>query len=205
MKEAKKSEETAASRATVMARAWAERENAGQKAKALLTQLEGWLEEHSTALKMRILRCSRLDAVAQRLVNNGMFRCMETDAAVLAAQLLAGKNLSAIVLEEQNMPQLKKYYASINFGAERAPNVVGSSEELIILKEVDFERASIEILKVAILLQKKITADAAKAAMDNFSSIVHRVPRRDGPRNSGRPGRTAADSRTGSSNWQESG
>ncbi len=172
MKEAKKSEETGPSRATVMAKAWVERANAGQEAKAVLTQLEGRLSEHTKALANRRLRASRLTPEVQRLIQNGQTRCIVTPPDALAAQLLAGKTLAALILEERTSPQLKQFYAALNFNCGSGPDVISGDGDLAFFLEFDWERAAIEILKAAILLQKKNAMAAAKSSMEKFSRTV---------------------------------
>ena len=93
-----------------------------------------------------------------------------SSADVLAAQLLAGKSLDVIILEEQALPEMKRMYSSIPFVS--GPNMVGGADDVGVFKEWDAERASLQILKEAILQQTKIVAATTKSAMEKFSKTV---------------------------------
>ena len=119
MKETKlreRSEDTAGARASAMRKAWVAREKLCGEARTVLMRLETWLAEHLRALTRTEMLCSRLDHEgAGRLVRQGTTRCLNNSAEELAKQLLRGKNLAEMVLEEQR--QLESFYASLNFGA----------------------------------------------------------------------------------------
>jgi len=171
MKETKKSEE-AASRASAIRKALLDRAQACGQQRAILTQLEGWLSEHSKAMQMRALRVARLSPEVQRLVQNGSTRCIVTPPTELAEQLLAGKTLAALILEERKVPQLKQFYSSLNFNCTSGPDVIGGQGDLEVFLEWDFERAAVQILKAAITSQKKIAVAETKISMEKFSRTV---------------------------------
>ena len=168
MKETKKTDST--SRQTAINRAWLERNKACDDTRVVLGQLKLWFLEHSKTLNAKAARCSRFSADVQRLINNGGSRCLFSSVDVLAAQLLAGKTMDAIILEEQNQPQLKKQYSKMSFVS--GPNMVGGADDLGVFKEWDAERAALQILKEAILQQTKIVAATTESAMQRFSKTV---------------------------------
>lgn len=173
MKETKKSEETSASRATAVNRAWLERTHADDAQRAMLDRLNSLLAEHSKTLQQRVFKCNRLSEDVKRVIASDSNRCLMTDLAVLAEQLIAGKGLDAIVLEEQNHPQMKQFYARLGFGTNSGQDViVDSVGDLEVYKAWDFERAALEVLKAAILKQKKLMAAAAKISMEKFARAV---------------------------------
>jgi hypothetical protein len=96
MREAKKSEETAASRANAIRNAWLERAKEDQKQMELLDRLKGLLKEHTAALERCRIRCCRLSADVQRMVNNGAHMYTVTDPTVLAARLIQGVSIEAL-------------------------------------------------------------------------------------------------------------
>jgi hypothetical protein len=171
----RKSEDASASRAMVIKRAWIEREKASGEARRILGELEGWLVEHSASLKAIRWRTRDFSAEVQQLIGNGGTTCIETNEAVLAAQLMAGKSLAKIIEEEQNMPQMKRIYGSINFSRGFAVSASSSKEDLALYKQIDAERAAVQILKVAIALQKKKSAAGVASSMENFSQIVAKI------------------------------
>jgi hypothetical protein len=172
MKETKKSEEASASKATAIMKAWLERTNADDAQRAILDRLTSLLDEHSKAMKLKLMKCGRLSADIQRVIGNDTGRCLMTDTTVLAEQLIAGKGLEAIILEEQALPQMKLGYARLNFGSSSNPDVIVDSGDLVLFKEWDFERAALAILKTAILSQKKLMAVATKTNMEKFARTV---------------------------------
>ncbi len=111
-----KSEEIAAARADAIRRAWLDRTRACSAARSLLLQLEGWLQEHTKSLSTAAIRCSRVSAV-KNIIANANTRCLAIGADVLARELIAGKALSAIVLEQEKDPMIARFYKSINFMA----------------------------------------------------------------------------------------
>jgi hypothetical protein len=189
MKEPKqqKSEEIVASRAAAVRAAWMERTRACEGARALLKQLEGCgaqlklactcptcrassLWQHTKALEVQKARIARLSPYIQRVVQNENLRCLVTDPAVLAAELIAGKPLDAIILEEQKQPQMDRLYKNLNFGA--GPDIVVDPDSLVFFKQWDAERAAVQIITAAIKLQKKAVLAAVTTSMENFCRIV---------------------------------
>jgi hypothetical protein len=168
MKETKKSD--AGQRVMAINRAWLERNKVCDDTRIVLGQLQLWLQEHFKTLDAKAARCSRFSADIMRMISNGGTRCLLSPPDVLAAQLLAGRTLDVIILEEQGLPQMKQMYGNIRFVS--GPNIVGGADDLMVFKEWDAERAAIQILKEAIAQQKKIVAAITKSAMEKFSKTV---------------------------------
>src|ERR1700728_4664008 len=173
MKETKKPEkpeEIVAARARAVRQAWIDRNRTCGEAKQILSQLEGWLAEHSKALAQQFLRCSRFKGGVGRVVQNGTVACLEDNPAALARQLLAGKSLEDIILRQQEGPRFKAFYASIRFNEEAGVDIVSSKDDdLPVFKRWNFERAAIEILKSAITIQKQDVLAATQISMQKFN------------------------------------
>lgn len=174
MREAKKVEEAAGVRARAVRQAWIDRNRVCGEARQILFQLEGWLLEHSKKLDHQLLLCSRFSGGAQRIVQNGNMACLEDDPVVLAGQLIAGKSLAEIILDQQERTQLKRFHDSICFN-EGGPGIVGGEGDLALYKQWDGERAAVLILRAAIKLQKRALLEKTKISMEKFSRDVAEI------------------------------
>jgi hypothetical protein len=169
MKE-KKPEEIVAARARALQQAWIDRNRKCTDVRQILSQLEGWLAEHSKALAQQFLRCSRFRGGIGRVVQNGTVACLENNPIELARQLLAGKSLEDIILREHEGPRFKGFYASLRFNEYAAVDVVTSKDDdLPVFKRWNFERAALEILKAAITIQKQEVLAATQISMQKFN------------------------------------
>jgi hypothetical protein len=176
MKEAKKQEEASATRARAIRNAWVERNRVCGEARNILLQLEGWLSEHSKGLYQQVLKCARFQAGIARVIQNGTVMCMEDTPAALAAQLLAGRSLEDIILEQERRPKLKTFYASIRFNGEAGMNIVDTADsDLPVFKRWNFERAAIQILQAAIAVQKQAVLAKTRQSMEKFSRDVAEI------------------------------
>jgi hypothetical protein len=171
MKEAKKSEDPSTSRSMLIMRAFVQREKEQAETRRILAELEDWLLQRSAAHKALTVRFSRrFSSEVQQVITNRGAQCISTSEDTLAAQLLAGKNLSKIVFEEQNGPEMKRLYDRINFS--KGVNMAGAEEDRVAFKELDAERAAIQILKAAIPMHKKKMISAVAVSMQKFSQTV---------------------------------
>lgn len=167
MKETKKPEEIVAARARAVRQAWIDRNRICSEARAILSQLEGWLQEHSKELDRKSLQCSRFPSDgAGRLVRQGTTACLADDVIGLAKQLIAGRNLVELVAGQQEL--LKSFYRGIRFN-DGSPNLVGTEGDLILFMAWDAERAAVLILKAAITLQKQTVLARTRTSMEKFN------------------------------------
>jgi hypothetical protein len=165
-KEPKKSEEATAAKA-IIRKAWISRNRECQEARTLLLQLETSFSEHTAALRVAEIRCSNFSRDgAGRIMQGGATACLRRDPIQLAKELIAGKDLPAIIMEEQK--QLEPFYSRINFGE-------GNADHVVIFKEWDRERAALLILKESITLQTKAVAAASTNSMAEFSKAIAEV------------------------------
>jgi hypothetical protein len=176
MKEArqqKSEEDIAAARANAIRRAWMDRTKACSSARSMLLQLEGWLIDHTKALRNAENRCNCLVSEVRSIIANGSIRCLVNAPAALAAQLMAGRDLSEILLAEESDPQFARFYKSIKFtSSNAAPNVVSNPGDLDVFKEWNRERGACQILVEAIVIQKKAVAATIALSMEKFSHTV---------------------------------
>jgi hypothetical protein len=168
MKETKKPEEVSAARAAIVRRAWMDRTRAMHEARSVLSGLELSLAEHSAELQKAELKMSRFSEEIRRLIYGGYTACIVEDAGLLASQMLAGKSLAAIVLEQQKL--LDARYRRINFGQTGSPE-----DDLVAFKVWDGERAAVLILKTAVTLAKKALALTNKTSMTKFAHGVREL------------------------------
>ena len=172
-KQQKSEEEIATARVSAIRRAWIDRTRACSEARSLLLKLEGSLLEHTKALRKAEIRCSSLVSEVRSIIANGTVRCLVNTPAALAAQLVAGKDLSAILLDEEKYPQFTRYYGSLKFtSSTAAPNVVANPGDLDLFKEWNRARGGCQILIAAVSLQKKEVLETVRVSMERFSRTV---------------------------------
>jgi hypothetical protein len=165
----KKQEEI--SRAAAIRQAFIDRQRATGNARSLMSQLEMWALEHDRALRAVEQHCSRLSEGVRRVISNGTVRCLSADPAVLATQLIAGRDLSEITSEQESSPDLQHFYASLNF-TSGGRDMVTDPGDLELFKSWNRERAACTILQAAIRLHKKSMSAINSVSMEKFSRTV---------------------------------
>lgn len=149
--------------AGILRKAWVERTRACNEAGSLLNKLQEWLREHQVRLEQETMRCARIGDEAGRLLRGGATACIRADATVLASQVIAGIDLTGLILEQQKL--LDPFYRKMYFGES-------NGDHLSLFKAWDMERAAVLILSAAISLQKRTVAEVTRLAMQKFSSAV---------------------------------
>jgi hypothetical protein len=149
------------------ARGQLERSQANTAALAILSKLEASLSEHATALKTMIDRSSRLEGSTRRFIQMEA-SCLDGDLTAIANDLIAGgaseTHLREIV-SRARLPLDKDFY----------PNVLKTlpePEDIQTIRDLDFERATIMVLKRAIELQKVIIATTRKRGVIELSDSL---------------------------------
>lgn len=159
------------SRNMTIRRAFLDRERIAGDARALLSSLEQSLAARERNLKITSDRCSRLSESVRVLVQNANCRCLGSDSTVLARQVLAGRDLDEILREESRDPMLERFVRSINFSSS-IPDVITDPGDKLLFCEWLSHRGAIDILRIAVKLQKQIVRDLSKTAMEKFSKSV---------------------------------
>jgi len=117
-----------------------------ERARLSLSNLESLFQEHSQALQNVRMRCGRLQEEARVFIQRE-FNSLTGNVAKLAETLIAGgvtaEHLKRLISTDR-LP-LDGFYSKLN---------LKEADELLLVKDLDFERAAIEVLKQAIRLQK---------------------------------------------------
>jgi|SRR5579859_5040596 len=117
-----------------------------ERARLTLSSLESLFQEHSQSLQNMKMRCGRLQEEARVFIQRE-FSSLTGNVAKLAETLIAGgvtaEHLKRLISTDR-LP-LDGFYSKLN---------LKEADELVLVKELDFERAAIEVLQKAIRLQK---------------------------------------------------
>lgn len=117
------------------------------QARLILSTLESLFREHSQAVEKMRTRCSRVQQEARIFISRELV-CLSSSAAALAQTLMAGgatpEHLKKLIFTDRQALE-KNIYPKLN---------LKEADDLELLKELDFERAAVDVLREAIRLQK---------------------------------------------------
>ena len=127
------------------------------QAEQLLSRLEAWLREHSKAVDEMKIRCSRLQEEARVYITR---ECnpMSATPKTLAETLLAGGATSADLVKLISTDRLP-------FDSWYKRLYLKEPDDLKKIKELDTERATVDVLRSAVELQKNRIAELRKEDM----------------------------------------
>ena len=126
-----------------------------EQARLNLSTLESLLLEHSQAVQNARTRCSRVQEEARVFISREL-ACLSSNATALARMFIAGgatpEYLQRLISADRE-PFEKKLYPQLH---------LKEADDLAFLKRLDEERAAVEVLREAILLEKSRISDLRK-------------------------------------------
>jgi hypothetical protein len=155
-------------------------ERALKQARADLTQsraelsnnaakLELLMSEHRAEQDRAKAKCVRIERSLRNQVEAGTTRCLSGDATQLASLVLAGADLEAVIADDrQHLDQIYNRYRGPEGGSES-----DFADDLSLMKHFDSERATVSVLREAILLQKRSEAALRRSAMAKFAHTIN--------------------------------
>jgi hypothetical protein len=129
-------------------------------------KLERLMSEHQMELQSARVKCARISNSFRRLVEQGTIRCLYGDARELAQLVVAGEDLESVVSNDRR--QLESLYGAHHKKADDSD----FEADLLVMKHWDWERAAVEVLKHAIVLQKQSEAALRRSAMVQFAQAI---------------------------------
>jgi hypothetical protein len=124
------------------------------------------MSEHQIELQSARMKCARISNTFRRLIEGGTIRCLYGDARQLAQLVLAGEDLESVVSNDRR--QLESLYGAHHKKADDSD----FEDDLLVMKHWDWERAAVEVLRHAIILQKGSEAALRRAAIVQFALTI---------------------------------
>lgn len=131
-----------------------------------ILKLERLMAEHQIALQAARIKCERISNAFRRIVESQNIRCLYGDASQLAQLVLAGDDLESVVSNDRR--GLDSLYGK----HYKRENDADFDDDLVVMKQWDWERGAIEVLKQAILLSKRSEAALRRSAIVQFAQTI---------------------------------